>query len=44
MQYYTIKQIEDTLPDGVIICDITYENRWVVLWLNSNLRVKIRNF
>jgi len=42
--YFTIKELEKSLPDNVSIIEIRQENKWVVALLSSNVKIKLRNF
>ncbi len=44
MRYYTVKEIEESLPAPRIIVDFYQENRWVVLILDNGIRIKFRNY
>lgn len=50
MNYWTIKDIENMLSDGVYISEVLRENRYVVIVLSCelprimNVRIKIHNF
>ena len=44
MSFYTIKDIENNLPDGKRIVYVVMENSWIVIYLNNNIRIKVRKF
>ncbi len=42
MNYHTIKEIEEVSLKKII--GISYENKWIILTLESGLRIKIENW
>jgi hypothetical protein len=45
MRYYTIKDIERMVENAHLrIMDVYQENKWVIVVLSSNVKIKFRNF
>ena len=44
MYYTTVKEIESNLSEGRKIIRVEQENNWVVIILDTGLKVKIRKF